>query len=214
MYRLPNPRHGFAGGPRAAVPPPASLGLTTPSAAGLTCPAGFFLKCNQFTNKCRCEKLITTAPLPSAAGTRDMYRLPNPRHALAGGPRAAGPHPKCPKGQVLKCEVVHVGTSVWALCECKVEVTGPIVAGEPEPLGLTGAPSPVRDEVSCPAGYDLECSSGSSGTFICQCVKGGPGNYTYATPIVSAPPRTRGLTANPHRRGHRPRYHRVANFLR
>ena len=139
-----------------------------------------------------------------------MYRLPNPRHDFAGGPRAAGPHPTCPTGTVLKCKLIHSGSSVWALCECKVVKTGPIVAGEPEPLGLKTASPPVRDEVSCPAGYDLICT-GSSGVFVCDCVKGEPGNYTFATPIISAPPRTRGLTANPHRR-RRPRYHRVAKL--
>ena len=141
---------------------------------------------------------------------RSMYRLPNPRHAFAGGPRAAGPHPTCPKGQVLKC---HVSSSEGVICKCEAVKTGPIVAGEPDPLGLT-APSPsVYDELSCPRGYDLECFGDAAGGWVCYCV----GAQDMTSPTIDPSARSRSLKANPHRPGHRKkpsRYHRLTRALR
>ncbi len=127
-----------------------------------------------------------------------MYRLPNPRHVLAGGPQVAGPQPTCPKGQVLKCKPspAYPGdTSVE--CECKAVKTGPIVAGEPEPFGFTAPSTTAQDTLTCPAGYELRCVGSPALGWTCNCQKGTHGNYTFAQPIISAPPRTRGLKANP-----------------
>ncbi len=205
MYRLPNPRHDFAGAQQTGAIP----GLPP-------CPLGQVLVCEKVLPShnfvtCRCVTPPKTKPSGGwAAGEREPLGLSTDSSGVGAL--------SCPEGYVLKY-VKNADGSFTVFCSANGWIKAPTIS-QPSERGLTANPQRLiskQGQFACPHGYVRWCYT-QGGEVKCMCRKcmvtpEGIPDCLYAPPLPSGGTNTRGLTANPHRR-RRPRYHRVANFFR